>query len=73
MARNFIFKSERMLDRIKKEGKENLLDDETRDFIISLDGAEGTDHNWEFMVKDAPLVYLTEKKTYVNIEDCIEI
>lgn len=73
MARKFIFKSERMLDRIKKEGKENLLDDKTRNFILSLDDAEGTDHNWEFMVKDEPLVYLTAKGTYVNICDCIEI
>lgn len=73
MARKFIFRSQMMFDRLKKEGRENLIDEETGNFILSLDGAEGTDHNWKNVVQDEPLVYLPEKETYVNIKDCIEI
>lgn len=69
MAR-FIFHSQKMLDRIIREGKQDLLDDETRNFILSLDDAEGTDYNWEMMVNGNELVYLVEHKTYVNQEDC---
>lgn len=69
MAR-FIFHSQKMLDRIIREGKQDLLDDETRNFILSLDGAEGTDYNWEMMVNGNELVYLVEHRTYVNQEDC---
>lgn len=69
MAR-FIFHAQRMLDRIIEEGKQDLLDEKTRQFILSLDGAEGTDYNWEMMVKGNELVYLPDFNTYVNQEDC---
>ena len=69
-----IFRAEKMLNRIAREGKEDLLDDKTRDFILSLDGAEGDDYNWRSFVHGEPLVWIDEtdehEGAYVNVCDC---
>lgn len=69
-----IFRAEKMLERIKKEGLEHLLDDETVAFIKSLDGKEGTDYNWQAIVNDEPLVWIPAdgdfQGTYVALCDC---
>lgn len=69
-----IFRAKKMLDRIAREGKEHLLDDETRSFIMSLDGAEAQDYNWRSFVYDEPLAWIEKtddrEGAYVNICDC---
>lgn len=68
------FKAEKMFARIKREGRENLLDDELREFIKKLDGKKGNDYNWQSVVKDEPLVWIEpdedQNGTYVNLYDC---
>lgn len=69
-----IFRAQKMLDRIAREGREDQLDDETREFILSLDGSEAQDYNWMSFVHDEPLAWIekTDKHdgVYVNICDC---
>lgn len=69
-----VFRAEKMLARIKREGRENLLDEETISFIRLLDGKVGNDYNWESFVNDNPLVWIPEdedqKGTYVALVDC---
>ena len=69
-----IFRAQKMLDRIAREGREDLLDDNTRAFILSLDGAEAQDYNWQSFVHDEPLAWIEKTDdhdgVYVNICDC---
>ena len=67
---DYTFRAQKMIDRVKREGKEDLLTEETLKFIQSLDGKVGTDYNWQAIVKGENLVWLEEAKTYVNKVDC---
>ena len=68
------FRAQKMLDRIAREGKQDLLDDKTRDFILSLDGEPAQDYNWQRFVHGDPVAWIekTDKHegAYVNICDC---
>ena len=68
------FRAEKMLARIKAEGKQDLLDEETVAFIRLLDGKVGTDHNWRSQVHGDPLVWIEKDEdqngTYVALCDC---
>lgn len=71
------FRADKMLARVKAEGKEHLLDEETVALIKSLDGKQGSDYNWESFVNDNPLVWIAPeelggdfKGTYVALCDC---
>lgn len=70
------FRAKKMLDRIEKDKNlKALLDEETKEFILSIDGKEGTDFNWASFVRDEPLVWIPLKGhknggVYVNEEDC---
>ena len=69
-----VFRAQKMLDRVKKEGKENLLDQQTIDFIWSLDGEIGNDYNWESFVNGNDMVWIPANDkhdgTYVALCDC---
>ena len=71
-----IFRAKKMLDRVKAEGKENLLDDETIAFIVKLDGKKANDYNWASVVRDEPLCWIApdedQNGTYVALCDCEE-
>lgn len=69
MAR-FTFSAKKMIDRVKAEGRGDLLDEVTMAKIMQLDGASGSDYNWENQVNGQNLVWLEEFKTYVNKDDC---
>ena len=62
--------AEKMINRIRREGRSDMLTEETVSFIHSLDGKVGTDYNWQSQVMGEPLVWLQEAQTYVNIVDC---
>lgn len=68
------FRAQKMLDRIVREGKQDLLDAETRDFILSLDGSPAQDYNWQSFVHGDPVAWIdkTDKHdgVYVNVCDC---
>ena len=70
-----IFKAEKMLERIKKEGKQNMLDEETKKLILKLDGKKGNDYNFMSVVHNEQVVWIEdpempEKGIYVALCDC---
>lgn len=67
---DYRFVAEKMINRIRREGRSDMLTEETVSFIHSLDGKVGTDYNWQSQVMGEPLVWLQEAQTYVNIVDC---
>lgn len=67
---DYRFVAEKMINRIRREGRSDMLTEETIGFIHSLDGKVGTDYNWQSQVMGEPLVWLQEAQTYVNIVDC---
>lgn len=64
------FRAQKMIDRCRAEGKDDLLTKEMIAKIKSMDGMTGTDYNWQSQVMGEPLVWLQEAQTYVNIIDC---
>lgn len=66
------FRAQKMIDRIKKEGRE--LDDETLKTIKMLDGKQANDHNWQSVVMHEPLAWIEADEDqggmYVALCDC---
>ena len=54
------FRAAKMIERVKLEGKGNLLDAETLAKINSLDGKTGDDYNWRSQVYGEDLVYIKD-------------
>lgn len=69
-----IFRAAKMIDRVKAEGKGDMLDPKTLEFINKLDGKIGDDYNWRSVVRGEPLVFISpdadQDGTYVNVVDC---
>lgn len=66
----YTFKAQKMIDRIKSEGREALLDEPTLQTIRALDGKTGTDYNWQSVVNNENMVWIEEAQMYVNKNDC---
>lgn len=66
----YTFRAQKMIDRVKAEGRENMLDEPTLETIRSLDGKTGTDYNFQSVVHDENLVWIEDAKMYVNKNDC---
>ena len=70
-----IFKAQKMIDRIKREGRENLLDEDTIKFIWKLDGKRGNDYNWQSFVHGDDVVWIEKDEeqngAYVARCDCV--
>lgn len=68
------FRKEKMINRLKKEGRIDQVRPEDYELMDLLDGEQGNDYNWESVVKDNPLVWIeaTDKHggAYVCLEDC---
>lgn len=64
------FRADKMIERVKREGMEHMLDEDTLAYIRSLDGFQGDANNWRATVYGEPLVWLPAAHTYVNIADC---
>lgn len=64
-----VFRAAKMIERVKREGKGDMLDETTLAFINSLDGKEADTYNWASVVNGENLA-LIDGKTYVNVADC---
>ncbi len=67
------FSKEKMLARIKKEGRSDLIDTQTIEIIENLDGCEAVESNWRKVVMGEPLLWVVGKNghgEYVNEKDC---
>lgn len=68
------FRAKKMLERIKAEGKQDMLDEGTVEFIKMLDGKVGNDYNYRSFVYGEPLVWIEKDEdqdgTYVALCDC---
>lgn len=69
-----IFRAEKMIARIKAEGRGDLLDADTLAFIHLLDGKVGDSYNWQSVVHDEELVWIPkdddQEGAYVALCDC---
>lgn len=66
----YTFRAQKMIDRIKAEGRGALLDEPTLQTIRSLDGKTGTDYNWQSVVNNENMVWIEDAQMYVNKNDC---
>lgn len=69
-----VFKKERMVARLEREGRADLIDDEIRQIMDDLDGQEASTSCWNRRVYDEPVVLVvgkSGKSHYVNENDCI--
>ena len=67
---DYRFIAQKMIDRVKREGRGDMLTEETLGFIYSLDGKVGNDYNWRSVVKGEDLVWIDSEKAYVARIDC---
>ena len=68
-----IFRMQKMLDRLEKEGRIGDVTPDALEIMKKLDGQVGTDYNWQSVVNDEPLVFVRcdaiPEGTYVNYAD----
>ena len=68
------FSKQKMIDRITKEGRADMLDDKALAIMDNLDGCDASSVNWERVVNDEPVLWVVGKDgtgEYVNEKDCI--
>lgn len=68
-----VFKKEKMLDRIKREGRLDMVDDNVLSIMDNLDGQEAHTNSWRRQVYGEPVLIVKGKDgTYcdVNELDC---
>ena len=67
------FRAQKMIDRAMREGKGDLLDEETLAMIRSLDGEPANDYNWQSVAMGEPLALIAANdkhpQMYVNVCD----
>ena len=69
-----VFSKTKMMERIKEQGMENMVDDNVLRMMDNLDGQEVTASCWERVVKGEPVYWCVGKDgqgSYVNENDCI--
>ena len=69
------FRAEKMIKRLKAEGRGNLLTKEIVDKINALDGKKGNDYNYRSVVFGDPFVWIEAQEglpdgEYVALCDC---
>lgn len=68
------FRKQKMLDRLAREGRMDLVGPDEMACMEMLDGLTGSDYNWRSQVYGEPLVLITHPITgesiYVNAADC---
>lgn len=68
-----VFKKAKMIERVTREGKANLIDDDVLKEMDNLDGQEVNPICWERMVHGEPVYWCIGKNgigNYVNENDC---
>ena len=69
-----VFSKQKMIDRITKEGRAELIDEQALKIMDNLDGCEASASCWERVVKDEPVLWVIGKDgngEYVNEADCV--
>lgn len=66
-----IFKKEKMIARLVKEGRAKEITPDAVAVMDLLDGEEATTHCWENVVMDRNVAYVPKHDLYVNVDDCI--
>lgn len=71
-----VFSKDKMIERVKHEGQEDLLDKDCLDLMDLIDGLPAVKNDWKALVLDE-LEYMvkhpeTNKWVPVNYQDCIE-
>lgn len=69
------FSKKLMIERVKREGRGDMLTPETLAFIEMLDGKEATTSCWRRQVYGEPLLWVDlgdGHGEYVNEADCVE-
>ena len=67
------FSKDKMIARIKKEGREDMIDGEVMAIMDNLDGQTAEASNWRRVVHGEPVMWVVGKDghgTYVNEDDC---
>ena len=67
------FVKQKMIDRIKAEGREDMIDDEVMSIMDNLDGQECQRMCWRRVVLEEPVYWVVGKNGegyYVNELDC---
>lgn len=68
------FSKDKMIERVTREGRGNLLDEKTLAFMDNLDGQPAETSCWARMVEQQPVYWVVGKDgkgAYVNENDCI--
>ena len=68
-----VFRKEKMIDRVTKEGMAKLINKVTLEIMDNLDGQSCNPTCWERTVNDAPVYWCVGKDgkgSYVNELDC---
>ena len=69
-----VFRKERMIARLEREGRADLIDSEIVQIMDDLDGQEANTSCWNRRVYDEPVLLVigkSGKSHYVNENDCI--
>ena len=69
-----VFSKQKMLERLEKEGRSHLIDDESRKIMDALDGKEARKNDFKALIYDELEYFVTyEGENYpVNPNDCVE-
>ena len=68
-----VFRKQKMIDRITKEGRADMFDAQSLTIMDNLDGCEASASNWQRVVIGEPVMYVVGKNgkgDYVNELDC---
>jgi hypothetical protein len=69
-----VFSKQKMLERLEKEGRSHLVDEESANIMDALDGKEAFKNDFKALVYDELEYYVRYRGQNfpVNPEDCIE-
>lgn len=69
-----IFSKQKMMDRLEKEGRAHLVDEESAKIMDMLDGKEARKNDFKALIYDELeyIVFCDGKNYPVNPNDCIE-
>lgn len=68
-----VFKKEKMVARVTKEGRAEMIDDEVIEMMDNLDGCFASTNCWRRVVYGEPVLWVVGKNgegAYVNENDC---
>ena len=67
------FSKQKMIDRVTREGRADMIDKQSLEIMTKLDGKEATTHCWRRRVYGEPVLWVdlgNGEGEYVNEDDC---